>query len=110
MNELEAQTHKINDGSLPLEPYQLISRYTLEPLLCDIARETPNVVVSYAHELLSFRQDVDGVTVELMTHRIPVTLRATTSSAVTARQAQCASNSVERSSESHLSRCTRRSF
>jgi len=29
----QAQTRAINDGTLPLEPYQLISQYTLEPLL-----------------------------------------------------------------------------
>lgn len=33
-----AQTHEINDDSPPLEPYQLILQYTLQNLLCDIAR------------------------------------------------------------------------
>src|SRR5580692_1753821 len=35
--QAHAETRGTNDGSLPLEPYQLISQYTLEPLLKDIA-------------------------------------------------------------------------
>ena len=31
--QAQAETRATNDGSLPLEPYQLISQYTLEPLL-----------------------------------------------------------------------------
>src|SRR5215467_10362444 len=34
-----------NDGTLPLEPYQLISQYTLEPLLKAVAEELPSVSV-----------------------------------------------------------------
>ena len=33
-----------NDGTLPLEPYQLISQYTLEPLLKSIAEPLPTVI------------------------------------------------------------------
>ena len=36
-----------NDGSLPLEPYQLISQYTLEPLLREVAEPTPGVDVRF---------------------------------------------------------------
>jgi 2-polyprenyl-6-methoxyphenol hydroxylase-like FAD-dependent oxidoreductase len=50
------------DGSLPLEPYQLISQYTLEPLLRREAEALPSVAVRYACELDSFRQDASGVT------------------------------------------------
>ena len=32
-----------NDGTLPLEPYQLISQYTLEPLLKSVAETLPSV-------------------------------------------------------------------
>ena len=38
--EAKARIAKSEDGSEPLEPYQLISQYTLEPLLKSIA-ETP---------------------------------------------------------------------
>jgi 2-polyprenyl-6-methoxyphenol hydroxylase-like FAD-dependent oxidoreductase len=50
------------DGSLPLEPYQLISQYTLEPLLKKEAEALPGVTVRYGCELESFTQDADGVT------------------------------------------------
>ena len=46
-----------NDGSMPLEPYQLISQYTLEPLLKSIAETIPNVTVRFGCEFLSFAQD-----------------------------------------------------
>ncbi|MEA2903988.1 MAG: hypothetical protein QOI12_1375 [Alphaproteobacteria bacterium] len=57
-----AATH---DGSLPLEPYQLISQYTLEPLLKSVAETLPSVTVRYGCELLSFRQDAGAVTVQV---------------------------------------------
>ena len=50
-----------NDGR-PLEPYQLISQYTLEPLLREIAAEYPNLTLQFGCELTSFEQDADGVT------------------------------------------------
>ena len=36
-----------NDGSIPLEPYQLISQYTLEPLLKSVAETLPTVEVRF---------------------------------------------------------------
>jgi 2-polyprenyl-6-methoxyphenol hydroxylase-like FAD-dependent oxidoreductase len=50
-----------NDGSMPLEPYQLISQYTLEPLLKSIAETLPSVSVRYGCRLESFTQDDSGV-------------------------------------------------
>jgi flavin-dependent dehydrogenase len=47
---------------MPLEPYQLISQYTLEPLLKSVAETLPSVRVCFGHELLSFRQDAGSVT------------------------------------------------
>src|SRR5262252_2907856 len=41
--EARAQIAKSEDGSQPLEPYQLISQYTLEPLLKSIAETLPSV-------------------------------------------------------------------
>src|SRR5437764_6393766 len=61
VNELKAQIRATNDGTLPLEPYQLISQYTLEPLLKSVAETLPNVSVRYGHELLSFTQTSDHV-------------------------------------------------
>jgi 2-polyprenyl-6-methoxyphenol hydroxylase-like FAD-dependent oxidoreductase len=60
--ELKAEIDATNDGTLPLEPYQLISQYTLEPLLKAVAEALPSVLVRYGHELLSFTQDAAGVT------------------------------------------------
>ncbi len=61
VNELKRAGRSINDGSLPLEPYQLISQYTLEPLLRDVAIELAGVTVLFGHELLEFTQDDSGV-------------------------------------------------
>ena len=58
----QAQTRATNDGTLPLEPYQLISQYTLEPLLKSVAETIPAVTVRYGCEFVSLRQDGDGVT------------------------------------------------
>src|SRR5262245_44968098 len=51
-----------NDGTRLLEPYQVISQYTLEPLLRGIVETLPSVSVRFDCELLSFVQDADGVT------------------------------------------------
>lgn len=61
VNELKAEIAETNDGSLPLEPYQLISQYTLEPLLKGVAERTPGVSVRFGHELVSYQEDAEGV-------------------------------------------------
>ena len=65
VDELRAQAAGRNDGVLPLEPYQLISQYTLEPLLKSIAEENALIDVRFGHELVAFEQDADGVTASL---------------------------------------------
>jgi 2-polyprenyl-6-methoxyphenol hydroxylase-like FAD-dependent oxidoreductase len=57
------QIDACTDGTLPLEPYQLISQYTLEPLLKSIAESLPTVTVRYGCEFLSFEQDASSVSV-----------------------------------------------
>jgi 2-polyprenyl-6-methoxyphenol hydroxylase-like FAD-dependent oxidoreductase len=77
VNELKAEAAARNDGVLPLEPYQLISQYTLEPLLKAIAEEDPLVDVRFGHELVSFVQDPGVVTARLRTSAgTDVTVRA----------------------------------
>jgi 2-polyprenyl-6-methoxyphenol hydroxylase-like FAD-dependent oxidoreductase len=49
-----------NDGQ-PLEPYQLISQYTLEPLLRRFLDPLPNVTVRFGCELTHFTQDAAAV-------------------------------------------------
>jgi 2-polyprenyl-6-methoxyphenol hydroxylase-like FAD-dependent oxidoreductase len=60
--EAEAEIAACTDGSMPLEPYQLISQYTLEPLLKSVAEQLTSVTVRYGCEFLSFTQDAAGVT------------------------------------------------
>jgi 2-polyprenyl-6-methoxyphenol hydroxylase-like FAD-dependent oxidoreductase len=55
------QIRKVNDGSMPLEPYQLISQYTLEPVLKRAAERIPTVAVRYGTELVDFEEDGPGV-------------------------------------------------
>src|SRR3989440_123985 len=61
VDKARAEIRTCSDGSLPLEPYQLISQYTLEPLLKSIAEELPSVTVRYGCRLESFTQDEHGV-------------------------------------------------
>jgi 2-polyprenyl-6-methoxyphenol hydroxylase-like FAD-dependent oxidoreductase len=58
--EARAQIAARNDGSMPLEPYQLISQYTLEPLLKAEAEALPAVTVRYGCEFVSMSQDADA--------------------------------------------------
>jgi 2-polyprenyl-6-methoxyphenol hydroxylase-like FAD-dependent oxidoreductase len=57
--EARAQIAACTDGSMPLEPYQLISQYTIEPLLKREAEELPSVTVRYGCEFLSLSQEPD---------------------------------------------------
>ena len=59
--QAQAEIAAHNDGTMPLEPYQLISQYTLEPLLKDIAESIPCVDVRYGCEFISFQQDANSV-------------------------------------------------
>lgn len=49
------------DGSMPLEPYQLVAQNDLEPVLKRVAERTPNVDVRFGRELVSFSQTADEV-------------------------------------------------
>src|SRR5439155_288133 len=51
--EAKRQIAATHDGTVPLEPYQLISQYTLEPLLKSVAESLPSVTVRYGCELIS---------------------------------------------------------
>jgi 2-polyprenyl-6-methoxyphenol hydroxylase-like FAD-dependent oxidoreductase len=67
VEQAQANTQVVNDGTLPLEPYQLISQYTLEPLLKSIAESIPAITVRFGCEFLSLRQDEKGVTARVQT-------------------------------------------
>jgi 2-polyprenyl-6-methoxyphenol hydroxylase-like FAD-dependent oxidoreductase len=67
VEEARTAARATNDGTLPLEPYQLISQYTLEPLLKSIAETMPSLTVRFGCEFLSLRQDGEGVTARVRT-------------------------------------------
>lgn len=61
-NEARKEIAETTDTSQPAEPYQLISQYTLEPLLKKIAESLPTVTVMYDHAFDEYVQDGTGVT------------------------------------------------
>ena len=62
VDEARAAIAASNDGSMPLEPYQLISQYTLEPLLKSVVEALPSVTVRFGCEFVSLQQHADSVT------------------------------------------------
>ncbi len=65
VNELKAEYRATRDGSTAAVPYQLISQYTLEPLLRDIALRNPSVTIEFDRELIGAEQTEDAVEVRL---------------------------------------------
>ncbi len=63
--EAKATRDKTNDGTMPLEPYQIISQYTLEPLLKSVAESIPAIDVKFGHEFIELAQDAAGVTAQI---------------------------------------------
>jgi 2-polyprenyl-6-methoxyphenol hydroxylase-like FAD-dependent oxidoreductase len=63
--DMQEAGRRCNDGTLPLEPYQLISQYTLEPLLKSVVESLPKADVRFGCELISFSQDETGVDAEV---------------------------------------------
>ncbi len=63
----KARIAATNDGSLPMEPYRIISQYTLEPLLRSVAEQIPCVSVRFGHAFESFDQQPDQVTSRIRT-------------------------------------------
>ncbi len=65
VDQARKNAEAVNDGSYPLEPYQLISQYTLEPLLKAEAEALESVDVRYGCKFLSFTQNDASVTTEV---------------------------------------------
>ena len=61
VNDCKKDIAEHNDGSRTLEPYQLISQYTLEPLLKSMIEKDPNVDVRFGHEFIRFEDNGDHV-------------------------------------------------
>jgi 2-polyprenyl-6-methoxyphenol hydroxylase-like FAD-dependent oxidoreductase len=74
--EAKATIAENNDGR-PLEPYQLISQYTLEPLLRSIADTKSELTIRFNCEMISFVEDASGVTATLQSEGKTETIRAT---------------------------------
>jgi 2-polyprenyl-6-methoxyphenol hydroxylase-like FAD-dependent oxidoreductase len=74
--QAEAEIAACRDGSLPLEPYQLISQYTLEPLLKAAAESMPALDVRYGCEFLSFEQGAGSVTAHVKSDKGETALTA----------------------------------
>ncbi len=62
----KAAIRRCEDGSMPLEPYQVVSQYTLEPLLKAEVESLPGASVRFGCALASFEQDADGLTAQLV--------------------------------------------
>ena len=76
VDEARANGRVTNDGTGALEPYQLISQYTLEPLLKSVAESLPCVDVRFGTEFVSLEQDADGVTASVRSGTKMETIRA----------------------------------
>ena len=74
--QARAEIAACNDGSMPLEPYQLISQYTLEPLLKSVAESLSSVDVRYGCEFISFKQNRGGVGAQVKCGKTTLELRA----------------------------------
>ncbi|AJE48435.1 FAD-dependent monooxygenase [Celeribacter indicus] len=65
VNEARAICEASEDTSEPAEPYQLISQYTVEPLLKSVAEKLPTVTLAYDTEFVDFKQDARSVVTTL---------------------------------------------
>jgi 2-polyprenyl-6-methoxyphenol hydroxylase-like FAD-dependent oxidoreductase len=66
--KVQAEIASSNNGQ-PLEPYQVISQYTLEPLLRSIAENLPTVSVRFGCELITFIQNPSFVSATVRNSR-----------------------------------------
>ena len=74
--EVLAAGFEVNDGTMPLEPHLVLSQYTLEPLLREVAESTSGVRVRFGAELIDFALTVGGVTATVQTGSRLRTFRA----------------------------------
>lgn len=65
--EKRKEVAECTDGSLPLEPYQLVAQNHVEPLLKSVAEATPNVTVRYGQGFADLQQDANSVDVTMRT-------------------------------------------
>lgn len=63
VKEAKLDARATNDGTAPCEPYQLISQYSLEPLLKTFVEKQKTVTMRWSTEFVSLAQDPEGVDV-----------------------------------------------
>ncbi len=64
-DEAQRQIRETNDGTLPLESMQRIAQMYLEPVLLAEAQSDPNINVRFGWRTESFKQEAEGVTVQV---------------------------------------------
>ncbi|MDB5572072.1 MAG: 2-polyprenyl-6-methoxyphenol hydroxylase [Hyphomicrobiales bacterium] len=62
VKEAKLDARATNDGTAPCEPYQLISQYTLEPVLKSFVEKQRSVTLRWSTDFLELAQDREGVT------------------------------------------------
>ncbi len=65
VKEAKLDARATNDGTAPCEPYQLISQYSLEPLLAKFCERQSDVTLHWSTEFVSLAQDPEGVNVQV---------------------------------------------
>jgi 2-polyprenyl-6-methoxyphenol hydroxylase-like FAD-dependent oxidoreductase len=76
VREIRERIAACSDGSLPLEPYQVISQYTLEPILRAAVAKCPNVATRYGFNAESFEERPDGIELRTVGSGGPATIGA----------------------------------
>jgi len=65
-----------NDGSLPCEPYQVISQYTLEPILRRAVERCGKVTTLFGYEFERYSEETDRVLIQCRGSASPKEIRA----------------------------------
>jgi len=76
VSDMLATMLDVNDGTMPLEPPAIISQYTLEPILREVAEATAGVTVRFGAELIDYAAAGGGVTAMVHTSSRLRTIRA----------------------------------
>jgi 2-polyprenyl-6-methoxyphenol hydroxylase-like FAD-dependent oxidoreductase len=76
VRELRGRIAECSDGSLPLEPYQVVSQYTLEPILRAAVGRCANVATRYGVTAESFEERRDRIELRIMGPEGPATIGA----------------------------------
>jgi 2-polyprenyl-6-methoxyphenol hydroxylase-like FAD-dependent oxidoreductase len=76
VRQLRERIAECSDGSLPLEPYQVVSQYTLEPILRAAVARCANVTTRYGATAESFEERQDCIELRVQGADGPAAIRA----------------------------------